>query len=600
MSVTSIPADDEADALALRVAAELAETTSRIPHRERLLAASARASRLLLEASDVMAAMPKVLRELGEAAEVDRTAFAIAETDEHGARWLIIKSEWTADYVIGERSSTVRMAFGDRTSDCYCTQLRTGRSVYVCHTESDDRRASIASELAKSSMIVPFLVDGEYAGAIGFDDCRRTREFDPAVVSALEIAASVIGAALHREKLVEAVRHERELANEQRVAELAKANVVLRSNLERLASAPDPYTFLGHMLLEVTRHLDAVAGTIVMLTGSGDEWRIMANVRNGVLEAPPFPITMPNSADFQEDLKCISREPRYYLIGQANNSRWPGLAEYHRREGHQSLYKSPLVFGDHIVGFVSLAFHHTNPLSSEDAELLIALVQQATLAVGLKRLAVSAKNAAVLAERNRIGQEIHDGLAQAFTGILMQLGAAEELAEGSPLAVVMTRIRDIAREGLSEARRSVLALRPSEQRPGGLGLALQQLAERSTVDGRVASIFEGTVAATGLAPEHEHALLRIAQEAVSNAARHAQPHTIRIVLSTETEQLVMSVTDDGCGMEHLSELYAQQGFGLTNMRERAQAIGGEWKIDSRPSEGTRISVRIPRPLSHRT
>ena len=226
--------------------------------------------------------------------------------------------------------------------------------------------------------------------------------------------------------------------------------------------------------------------------------------------------------------------------------------------------------------------------------MLVALGQQATLAIGLKRLAISAKDAAVLAERNRIGREIHDGLAQAFTGILMQLGAAEEMVHGSPLTPLLTRIGDIAREGLNEARRSVLALRPDEARPGGLELALRQLAERSTVPSRVTCRFEGSGVTTGLVPEHEHALLRIAQEAVTNAVRHAQPDTIKIALLLEGEHLVLRVSDDGLGMAHLPERYAQQGFGLTNMRERAQAIGGSWQIDSSVGRGTHISVRIPR------
>jgi signal transduction histidine kinase len=212
----------------------------------------------------------------------------------------------------------------------------------------------------------------------------------------------------------------------------------------------------------------------------------------------------------------------------------------------------------------------------------------------MKRLAYSGKQAAVLAERNRIGQEIHDGLAQAFTGILMQLGAAEETVGATPVAAVLNRIRDIAREGLTEARRSVLALRPDEERTGGLELALRQLAERSTVTDRIVSRFEGGGAATGLPPEHEHALLRIAQEAVINAVRHAQPRNIRIQLGCEDGMLVLSVSDDGCGMQAAPELYAQQGFGLTNMRERAEAIGGRWQLVSTPEAGTVIRVRVPR------
>jgi signal transduction histidine kinase len=226
--------------------------------------------------------------------------------------------------------------------------------------------------------------------------------------------------------------------------------------------------------------------------------------------------------------------------------------------------------------------------------------QQVTLAMAMKRLFHSAHQAAVLAERNRMGREIHDGLAQAFTGILMQLNAAEELAEGSPLTSVMSRVRDIAREGLAEARRSVLALRPDEQpRPGGLELALRQLAERSTVVGRIASSFHGG-GATGLPPEHEHALLRIAQEAVINAARHGEPRNIEIHLDSSDDAVLLYVRDDGRGMHRMPELYARHGFGLTNMRERAEDLGGQWQIESEPGAGTRVSVRIPRAAKNCT
>ena len=563
--------------------------------RERLWAASARVSRMLLEATDVMAAMPQVLRELGEAAEVDRTVLALAETGPDDERWLVIKSEWLADG-ISTQGHVVPMPWNARKSDCFCSELKTGRSVYVCRGEEDvSDDSSIASHFAKSSMIVPFLIDGEYLGVVGFDACRQSREFDPAVISALEIAASVIGAALHRERLIEIVRVERERAAEQRVSELAKANAALRVNLERLASAPDPYNFLGPVLLEATRQLGAAAGSVMMLSVAGDEWRVMAHVRNDNIEDAPFATTLPNTEELYAEMrKKIQQQPLYYEIDDTCSSPWPGVAEYQRLEGHRSIFKMPLVFGEHLVGFITLQFRHRDRLNAEQMEWLIAITQQVTLAIGLKRLGIASKNTAVLAERNRIGREIHDGLAQAFTGILMQLGAAEEMAEGSPLMPLLQRIGDIAREGLNEARRSVLALRPTEARPGGLQLALQQLAERSTVPGRVTSHFEGEEAPTGLAPEREHALLRIAQEAVTNAVRHAQPNTIKIALLVDGEHFVLTVSDDGCGMGQMPELYAQHGFGLTNMRERAEAIGGSWKIDSGHGGGTQISVRIPR------
>jgi signal transduction histidine kinase len=260
----------------------------------------------------------------------------------------------------------------------------------------------------------------------------------------------------------------------------------------------------------------------------------------------------------------------------------------------------PLVFGGRSVGFLAMTFRR-NAEEVTRSELLVALAQQATLAVQLTRLAYSAKEAAVLMERTRIGQEIHDGLAQSFTGILLQLGAVEEFPScrkrGSELAVTLSRIRELARDGLAEARRSVMALRLDQTRRAGLELALRQLAERSTVPGGVSCTFEGAGIATGLKPEHEHELLRIAQEAVSNAVRHAHPHTVRITMTDQLEQWELAVADDGVGMEQSPELSARQGFGLVSMRQRANAIGGEWQILSEPGRGTRISVRVAKRAS---
>jgi signal transduction histidine kinase len=180
----------------------------------------------------------------------------------------------------------------------------------------------------------------------------------------------------------------------------------------------------------------------------------------------------------------------------------------------------------------------------------------------------------------------------------MQLGAAEEFQpckkKNSELAGVLGRIRDLARDGLSEARRSVMALRLDQTRRAGLEIALRQLCDRSTVPGRVKCTFEGGDFAPGLKPEHEHELLRIAQEALSNAVRHAHPSNVRITMTDEPAYWALAVADDGVGMDQHVELYSGEGFGLTSMRQRAGAIGGEWQIESKPGQGTRVSVRLPK------
>jgi signal transduction histidine kinase len=568
--------------------------------RERLLVATARASRMLLEAADVRGAIPQVLGLIGEAAHVDRVNVLQARSGPMGEPLLVMTSEWTAEGVTPHVQQTGSFSCDERDISWVCTELRAGRSVCLSPAEVHGQHGTSGIEGigTRTKAIVPIFVAAEFIGVVSFDNTRQHRAIDAAELAALETAAGVIGAALHRERLVDDVRRERERAAEERAAELAKANAVIRVNLERLAGETDLHSFMGHMLLEATRQFDAASGAVIVLKDSLQEWRIIAHARDGQLAEPSFATKVPVAGSTFTEKFGQLREPQYVDYATEQAEIWPGVREFHRSEGAAGVVVYPLVFGARSVGFFILTFRR-DARDVQRSGLLVALAQQATLAVQLTRLAYSAKEAAVLMERTRIGQEIHDGLAQAFTGILMQLGAVEEFPpckkRNSELGVTLSRIRDLARDGLAEARRSVMALRLDQTRRAGLELALRQLAERSTVPNGVTCTFEGGEVITGLKPEHEHELLRIAQEAVSNAVRHAHPRTVRIVTAEEsTTHWVMSIADDGVGMEQRPELYARQGFGLSSMRQRAGAIGGEWQIESQPGQGTRISVRVAR------
>jgi signal transduction histidine kinase len=594
--------ESECQRMAEARAAELAQMYESLQRRERLLAASANASRILLEAPDVMAAVPHVLRQLGEAAVVDRVNLMLTHIGPAGERLLVVASEWVAEGVVPHLGHPSMGTYDERDFARECAELRAGRSVCIIKEGAREETCGCALEGVgtKTKAIVPMFIDGEYVGVVGFDSTRQLRSIDSAELSALEMAAGIIGAALHRERLVDAVRRERERAAEERVAELAKANTSIRGNLERLASEPDLQSFLRALLLESTRQLDSAGGSVVLWKEALHEWRIVAFARNGeIVEEPTFAVSLPRGqAKFDKRLREL-RAPVYldFNVPEDVDCVWPGTLDSKRQDHVQRMFVLPLLFGERTLGCIALTFRHRDPISPQGIELLTALGYQATLAIELTRLAYAGKTAAVLVERNRIGQEIHDGLAQAFTGILMQLGAVEEMktiSRNQVLNVVLQRIRDLAKEGLTEARRSVLALQPEETRRGSLTVALTQLAERSTVSGRVTCTFQGGAIATGLPPEHEHALLRIAQEAVSNAVRHAHPKNVRIVLEEEPTAWELSISDDGIGLEGGPELCAKAGFGLENMRDRARAIGGEWRLDSRPGEGTRISVRVPR------
>ncbi|MGH8267667.1 MAG: GAF domain-containing sensor histidine kinase, partial [Steroidobacteraceae bacterium] len=505
----------------LPCAEELTRINESLQGRERLLTASARASRMLLETPDVRAAIPGVLGILGEAAHVDRVNLMETRTGPNGEPLLVVVSEWTAEGVAPHLQDPHSCACDERNFAAVCAELRAGRSVCFSKSDPSDGPCSPGFEGigTRTKAIVPIFVAGEFIGVVGFDNTRQHRAIDAAELAALETAAGVIGAALHRERLVDDVRHEREHAAEERFTELAKANAVIRGNLERLAGETDLHSFMGHMLLEATRQFDAASGAVIVLKDSVQEWRIIAHVRGGQLAQPSYASTVPVAGSTFTQRFGELRDPLYVEVARQREEIWPGVLAFHQREGCVGTVVYPLVFGARSVGFFILSFRR-NAADVQRSELLVALAQQATLAVQLTRLAYSAKEAAVLMERTRIGQEIHDGLAQAFTGILMQLGAAEDFPpckkRNTELAVTLSRIRDLARDGLAEARRSVMALRLDQTRRAGLEIALRQLAERSTVPGGVTCTFDGGGVVTGLRPEHEHELLRIAQEAVSN------------------------------------------------------------------------------------
>jgi len=587
----------EVEGEAAPCAEKLTAINESLQGRERLLTATAQASRLLLEAAEVRGAIPRVLGLIGEAAHVDRVNVLEARVGPMGEPLLVMTSEWTAEGVPPHLQEARSFSCDERNFSSVCAELRAGRSVCLSPAEIHAEQGSSGIEGigTRTKAIVPIFVASEFIGVVSFDNTRQRRAIDAAELAALETAAGVIGAALHRERLVDDVRRERERAAEERVTELAKANAVIRGNLERLAGQTDLHSFMGHMLLEATRQFEAISGAVIVLKDSLQEWRVVAHVRDGELAQPSFAVSVPvNGSPFTAQFGDL-RGPLYLNIDRVDSDIWPGVLAFYRSEGAVGTVIYPLVFGARSVGFLVLTFQrHAEDV--QKSELLVALAQQATLAVQLTRLAYSAKEAAVLMERTRIGQEIHDGLAQAFTGILLQLGAVEEFPScrkrGSELGLTLSRVRELARDGLAEARRSVMALRLDQTRRAGLEIALRQLADRSTVAGGVTCTFEGGGISTGLRPEHEHELLRIAQEAVSNAVRHARPHHVHITMTDQDADWELAVADDGVGMEQRPDVYAREGFGLSSMRQRAGAIGGDWRIESTPGAGTRVSVRM--------
>ena len=202
----------------------------------------------------------------------------------------------------------------------------------------------------------------------------------------------------------------------------------------------------------------------------------------------------------------------------------------------------------------------------------------------------------VLEERARLAREIHDTLAQGFVGISSQLDAVAISLNGRvDLARKHLELaRKMARHSLTEARRSMMDLRSSALEGQGLAAALSNAARQWTAGSAVKVELEVAGAQRELPEEMEQHLLRIAQEAVTNAVKHSHARGVRIRLELEPRRLSLLVSDDGQGFDPV-EAFSEGGghFGLLGMRERAERLGGVLELASEPGHGTRVIVTVP-------
>jgi len=254
----------------------------------------------------------------------------------------------------------------------------------------------------------------------------------------------------------------------------------------------------------------------------------------------------------------------------------------------------PLFSRGQVNGVLSFRFAEERNFQTQELEIARALATQASLAIHLIDLAKSAKQSAVLEERNPLAGEIHDSLAQSFTGITMQLEMAKEIVsdKDNVLLGYVERANDLARFGLSEARRSVWSLKPMIIRDSSLIESLQMLVERSNIPGRLRCTFRSNLEDDEILPVVvRQDLLRIAQEAISNALRHAKSTTISVNLRSDPPNLILKVTDNGCGIT--TEAETREGFGFANMRARVKKLKGTLDIRTAPGRGTNIVVCVP-------
>lgn len=223
-----------------------------------------------------------------------------------------------------------------------------------------------------------------------------------------------------------------------------------------------------------------------------------------------------------------------------------------------------------------------------------------------EQLLTQAREAGISEERRRLAREIHDTLAQGLMGIITQLQAAQGAA-GDAGAGHIELATELARESLTEARRSVQALAPEPLAGARLPDAIQDVSERWCALHGLEVSFTITGTPRVMRPEIEVALLRTAQEALANVAKHAHATRVGLTLSYMEDLVTLDVRDDGVGFVTVNgsgprrPRDAQGGFGLSGMRQRVEGVAGTLEIESEPEGGTAVCAAIPAvPLGDRS
>jgi PAS domain S-box-containing protein len=400
------------------------------------------------------------------------------------------------------------------------------------------------------------------------------------------------------EEMKIAIAREREMLMRQRAADLAKANEALRSCLDALASVLELDAFIGQVMGTITRQLGAISSNLRVISADQKGMRMDLLFENGSVMSP-------EEAGYPERFHSVSLEElgfaslvEPYTILNLSNPRAAGIPadmrDYLQGMGVGTLLRIPLLSQGQVNGVLTFRFAEERDFQVEELEIARALATQASLAIHLTELARKAKQSAVLEERTRLAGEIHDSLAQSFTGITMQLEMAKELKtdKDSEAFNYVERANDLARFGLAEARRSVLSLQSMFTKDSGLIESLQILAERSNIAGRLRCTFRSNLQDDEtLSGEVRQDLLRIAQEAISNALRHAKSTSISLSLRSDQQNLILKVKDNGIGIATKAE--TREGFGLANMRARVKKLKGTLDVRTAPGRGTNIIVRVP-------
>ncbi len=459
---------------------------------------------------------------------------------------------------------------------------------------------------------VPLFKDGVQWGCISFDHSVR-RDPLPGEVAVLQTAADMLAVVLKRHDATRQALAERELrlaAEQDRASQLERTNATLAASMRALADSATPDAVVLQILKEMRRPCGTESAGVFRI-----DWEARRFTEGIVLDEGSV-LRGGKDMDFGEnsmdDVPEIERlmacsRPTVLTMPEDEGMFAPQSLPFHRARGYAAFVVQVLAVAGKPMWLLGLAGRDRSKLTPENLALFELVSHQLKLALELKRLGDQARQFAVqrtqeaadrqreralLQERNRIARDVHDTLAQGFTGVAMQLQAARAALGRRDIAHAeqhMLAANDVARHSLAEARASVYALRPAGLARGGVTEVLRAMVDRLQSAGALQVELDLRGLARPLPAAVESALARIAQESLANIVKHSGASAARVSLVFADDAVSLAVRDNGTGFDTTER---RTGLGITGMHERAEQLNASLLVASAPGAGTEVVFSV--------
>lgn len=457
---------------------------------------------------------------------------------------------------------------------------KTGEPILAPDVSRDPRYVAMRHLNTKSELVIPIRAKGEVIGVLDLQS-DRLNAFGQADLITVQSLANEAGISIENARLFESERRRNE--------RMAAINAVALN----VSSVLTLGELLPHVV-QLARETFGYYAVCVFLASDDEREVVLEAVDSGDSAVPARGTRMAAGGEGIVGYVAgsglpwmtgdVSIDPRYSNLGMADSKTKSEMA-------------MPIKQGDLVVGVLDV--HSERADAFDDTDMLIAqtLANQLAVAIENARIFDEARDLAVLEERNRMAREIHDTLAQGFTGIVIQLEAGEQAMERDmdETRSHMGMAKSLARECLAEARRSVWNLLPEALEQNPLDVIIQTEVERFAQTSKAQARFTLMGMRRQLPAVAQAALMRICQESLSNIGKYANADTVDVTLDFALDTVTLTVADDGAGFDPDAVRIEEGGggFGIIGMRQRARLLRGDVTITSAPGAGAKIEARIP-------